>query len=255
VVKEEQAGLSVGGTVSISARDNDLVLIKDYSLTYGVVENVTSGERVNILNISNPQLYLVKGTSSLLVSSVTIDQNNKTSYSALSWGKKKEKIMNKIMIITRAEAVNFKDFIADMKKMRQMELHKEFSKEERARFPVSELNIKDVLGNIKPYAFFTTSGDRVLGFKLDSKDARTNNISKNIEITIKSGGSFGGGLKQKGLLTVENLMLSGIKFDRLSEKELKKTYVDINVTLNVFGSSDPVTRTLHYNPETNKFFE
>jgi hypothetical protein len=30
---------------------------------------------------------------------------------------------------------------------------------------------------------------------------------------------------------------------------------DINVTLNVFGSSDPVTRTLHYNPETNKFFE
>lgn len=256
VVKEEQAGLTVGGTVSISARDNDLILIKDYNLTYGVVEQAAIGERVNILSVNNPQLYLVKGTSSLVVSSVTIDQTNKTEFGALSFGKKKGKYLNKVMIVTRAEAVNFKDFVADMKKMRQLELHQQFSKEERAKFPVNNVDMKDVLANIKPLAYFTTSGDRILGFKLDSKDARLNNISKNIEVSVKSaGGLFSSGLKQKVILPLENLMLSGMKFDPLSQKDLKKSVVDISVTLKEYNSSETVTKTLHFNPETNKFFE
>ena len=46
VVKEEKAGLSVSGTVSISSRDSDLILVKDYELVYGVVETVATGESV-----------------------------------------------------------------------------------------------------------------------------------------------------------------------------------------------------------------
>lgn len=254
VVKEEQAGLTVGGTVSISARDSELVLIKDYNLTYGVVESADVGERVNILSVNNPQLYLMKGTSSLVVSSVTIDQTNRTEYSALSFGKQKGKTLNKIMIVTRAESINFKDFVNDMKKMRQLELHQQFTKEERAKFPVSDVDMSEVLKHLKPLAYFTTSGDRILGFRLDSKDARLNNISKNIEVNIKSSGLFPG-LKQKVILPLENLMLSGVKFNPLTQKELKKTSVDINVSLKVYNGSESVSTTLHYNPETNKFFE
>lgn len=255
VVKEEQAGLSVGGTVSISSRDNELVLIKDYNLTYGVVENAPQGERVNILSINNPQLYLVKGTSSLVVSSVTMDQMNKTEYSALSFGKKKEKLLNKIMIVTRAEAINFKDFVSEMKKMRRLELHQQFTKEEKSKFPSTDISLEEVLDHVMPFAYFSTSGDRVLGFKLNAKDARLNNISKNIEVIIKSGGLLSSGLKQKVILPLENLMLSGLKLDPLPQKALKKKSIDIKITFKVYNGTETISKILHYNPETNKFFE
>jgi hypothetical protein len=255
VVKEEQAGLTIGGTVSISARDNDLVVIKDYNLSYGVVEAGGQNEKVNILSIMNPQLYLVKGTSSLLVSSLTVETSSKTTQSSVSFGKIKEKIQNKIMIITRAESINFKDFVNEMKKTRMVELHQQFSEEEKAKLPSSEIDLKSVLGNIIPLAYFTTSGDRVLGFKLDPKDARLDNISKNIEISVTSGGMFSRGLKQKIILLLENLMLSGLKFDPLTPKELKKSSVDIKLSLKEHSGSAATEKTLHYNPETNKFFE
>lgn len=257
VVKEEQAGLVVAGVVSISARDNDLVLIKDYSLTYGVIEPITAGERVNILSISNPQLYLVKGTSSLVVSSVTIDQTNRTEYSALSWGKKKGQALNKIMIVTKAEAVNFKDFVAGMKKMRQSNLHQQFSKEEIAKFPASDIGLEEVLSHVKPFAYFTTSGDRILSFKLDARDARLNNYSKDIEVSVKAGTMFSPGLKEKHevFLRLENLMLTGYRFKDLSQKALKKSSIDIHLTLKVRNSNESVTKVIQYNPETNRFFE
>jgi hypothetical protein len=255
VVKEEQAGLSLGGTVSISYRDSDLVLIKDYNLTYGVVETVTAGERVNILSVSNPQLYLVKGTSSLVVSSVSKNQVSKTEYSALSFGKSKEKVLDKIMIVTRAEAVNFKDYISDMKKLRQLELHQYFTEEEKKNFARNDISLDELLKHIIPFSSYTTSGDRVLGFKLDSKDARLNNITQNIEINVKSGTVFSPGLKQKVILPIENLMLNGFKFDSLNSKELKKSVVDINLSLKQYNGNVNVNRVLHYNPETNKFIE
>lgn len=257
VVKEEQAGINLGGTVSISARDNDLVLIKDYSFSYGVVEVVDNGtpiERVNILNVTNPQLYLVKGTSSLVVSSVTMDQSHSTDYSVVSYGNKKLKSLRKVMIVTRAESVNFKDFVADMKKLGQLELHQTFSKEEKAKFPNDDIKIEEVLSNIKPNSFFTTSGDRVLTFKIDKTNARLNNISKNIEVSIKSGTFFSPGIKQKVILPLENLMLSGVRLDPLSHKEMSESIVNINITLKVYDSNESISKTLHYNPETNKFF-
>jgi len=255
VVKEEQAGLTIGGTVSISARDNDLVVIKDYNLSYGVVGAGGQNEKVNILSISNPQLYLVKGTSGLLVSSLTVEENSKTTTSSVSFGKTKGKTQNKIMIVTRAESINFKDFVNEMKKTRTMELHQQFSEEEKAKLPTNEIDLNSVLENIVPLAYFTTSGDRVLGFKLDQKDARLNNISKNIEILVTSGGIFSRGLKQKIILPLESLMLSGLKFAPLKPKELKKTSVDIRLSMKEYSGSASIEKTLHYNPETNKFFE
>ena len=136
-----------------------------------------------------------------------------------------------------------------------MELHQQFSEEEKTKLPINEVDLKSVLENITPLAYFTTSGDRVLGFKLDPKDARLNNISKNIVISVTSGGIFSRGLNQKIILPLENLMLSGLKFDPLTPKELKKTSVDIKLSLKEYSGSASVGKTLHYNPETNKFFE
>jgi hypothetical protein len=254
-VKEEQAGLTLGGTVSISSRENDLVVVKDYNLTYGVVENVASGERVNILSINNPQLHLVKGTSSILVSSVTLNQAVKTEYSAVSFGKKKEKYLNKLMVVTRAESVSFKDYVSEMKKLRQFELHREFTKEERSQFGYTPVSLTDVLNNIKTMTTYTSSGERIIGFRLDPRDARLDNYKKSIEITVKSGSLLSKGLNQKVILPLETLMLTGLKFDSLSLKELKKPVVEIELTLKGFNTTNVVTKKLFYNPEVNKFIE
>ena len=255
VVKEEKAGLEIGGVVSISSRENDLVVIKDYVLTYGIIEPISTGERVNILSLNNPELYLVKGTSSLVVSSVTMEVSSRTEYSAVSFGKKKDKNFNKVMIITRAEAIDFKSYVNEMKKIRQLELHKEFSEEERAAFSASAIGMKDVLNNIIPMTAYTTSGDRVVGFKLSSKDARLNNYKKNIEVTIKTGNGFSRNQTQKVILPLETLMLSGIKMNPFSQKDLKKTVIEVEVTLKVFNSNESITKKLFYNPEVNKFIE
>lgn len=258
VVKEQEAGLTINGAVSISASDSDLVLIKDYSLKYGVIDpaSVEGNERVNLLSISNPQLYLVKGTSSVLISTVTTEERNRKEFSAISFGKNKDKLQNQILIVTRAEAISFRSLIADLKKVRTLELHRQFSLEEKAKLPSNELTIEEVLSHIKPYSFFTVSGDRILGFMLDKNDARISNINKNIEISVKNGSVFSNGsINQKTILSVENLMLSGLKFDTLSPKDIDQSKVKIKLNLKVFNQNVSVSKILYYNPETNKFIE
>ncbi len=258
VVKEQEAGLNIGGSVSISSSDSDLVLIKDYSLRYGVVDpsSTAGNERVNILSINNPQLYLVKGTSSILLSTVTTEEKNNTKMSFLSFGKNKDKLQNQILIVTRAESISFKALVADLKKIKTLELHREFSAEDKAKFPNNEVTMEEVFNHVKPYSFFTVSGDRVLGFVLDKNDARISNFAKNIEISVKTGSMFNkGNLNQKIILSVENLMLSGLKFENLSTKELSQAKVNIKLNLKVFNQNIAVSKTLFYNPETNKFIE
>lgn len=257
-VKSETAGINVNGTVSISARDSDLVLIKDYSFKYGVLipggDTVT--DKVNILDLSNPQLYLTKGVSSLVVSSFSLESSVRREYSPISFGKKKEVVQNKMMVVTRAEAISYDSYINDLKKIRKLDLHPTFSEEEINKFPAGELEIKDILNDLRPYAFYTASGDRVLGFKLNPHNARKNNIKKNIEVSVKNGTLFSAGsLNQKVILPLESLMITGLKFNSLSPKELDKASVKINLILKEFNGSASITKTIYYNPETNKFIE
>ena len=258
VVKSETAGINVNGTVSISARDSDLILIKDYTFKYGVINpgSEPTQDRVNILDISNPQLYLTKGISSLIVSSLSLESTNRREYSPLSFGKKKDFLQSKMMVVTRAEAINYDSYINDLKKIRTLELHPQFSDEEIKKFPNDEIDLKTVLNDLRPYAFFTPSGDRVLGFKLNPSNARKSNIKKNIEISAKNGSLFSSGsINQKVVLPLESLMITGMKFDSLNPKDLNKSIVKINLSLKVFNGNDSLTKTLFYNPETNKFIE
>jgi hypothetical protein len=258
VVKSEVAGINVNGTVSISGSDSDLVLLKDYTFKYGVLVPGAdaSTDRVNILDISNPQLYLTKGVASIVVSSFTIENKSSNSRSLVAWGKKKEQLQSKMMVITRAEAISYDNYISDLKNLRKLDLHPQFSKEEVSQFPTDEVSMETILNDMRAYAYFTPTGDRVLGFKLNPKNARANNIKKNIEISAKNGSVLSSGsIKQNIILPLESLMLTGMKFDSLNPKELDKAKVKITLTLKEFNGTSSVSKVIFYNPETNKFIE
>ncbi|PIP93071.1 MAG: hypothetical protein COW00_19140 [Bdellovibrio sp. CG12_big_fil_rev_8_21_14_0_65_39_13] len=255
IVKEEKAGLTLAGNLSISASDPDLVLLSDFSFRYGVILPPVEGreDRVSILNFTNPQLYMVKGLSNILVSSLASQTTTGRSLGLLSFGRRREKLQSKIMVITRAESMSFESYVASLKKLRQYDLFREFTNEEVEKLPESSVDLETVMKTIKPYSFSTPSGERVLGFTLDRKLARENNIKKSIEIEVKEVKFGGGGLKQKAIRTVENLMLSGLKFNPLDPKTLEKDVVKLRITLKKFNGRESVKKELFYNPETNRF--
>jgi hypothetical protein len=255
IVKEAKAGISINGTVSINKFDSELVVLKDYNFSYGVINATTEGETmapVTILSIQNPQLYLVKDTATMVVSTHTTREENGREWGLGLFGRSKDKLRSKLMIVTRATAYSFQDYIRQLKKLRRLDLHREFSDFEISSFPNDSLSIKETFKLIIPYAFQTPSGQKILGFKLDKTFARENNIKKSVEVEIK-----GGGIKQEAVLTLENLMLSGIKFNPVGLRYLDKKIITFKVELRKFGGSrsDRVKLKLFYNPRTNSFIE
>lgn len=254
-VKEEKAGLTLTGNLSISASDPDLVLLTDYSFSYGVLLPPVEGrvDRVSLLKFTNPQLYMVKGLSNILVSSLSSETTNGRDIGILSFGRRREKVQSKIMVITRAEAMSFDQYVSQLKKLRQYDLFREFSPAEIEEMPMDEVSLETVMKSLKPYSFSTPSGERVLGFTLDRKLARSSIIKKSLEIEVNEVRFGGGGLKQKAIRSVENLMLSGFKFDPLEPRSLEKPVVKIRVTLKKFRARESTKVELFYNPETNQF--
>lgn len=258
IVKSSQAGIAISGVVSISANNPDQIMIKNYGLKYGVIVpgQDAANNRVNVLDISNPQVYLTKGFSTMLASSYLSESTTNRNLSIISFGKKVDQIQNKLIIVTRAEPIKYSDYVSDLKKTADLSLHPVFSKEEIEKMPLDVVSIENLLNDLKPYAFFTATGDRVLGFKLNPSNARKDNIKKNIEIDVKSGSTFKkGSIDLSKLLPVESLMISGLKLGNLSSKDLDKKYLKIKISLKVFREDIKVTKELYYNPETNKFLE
>ncbi len=255
IVKEAKAGVTINGTVSINKFDSELVVLKNYNFNYGVINSTTEGETmapVTMLSIQNPQLYLVKDTATMVVSTHTVREESGRQWGLGLFGRSKDKLRSKLMIVTRATAFSFVDYIRQLKKLRRLELHREFSELEINSFPSDSLSFKEALSVLKPYSLQTPSGQKILGFKLDKDFARQNNIKKSVEVEIK-----GGGIKQEAILTVENLMLSGIKFNPVGLRYLDKKLITFKIELKKFGGSrsDRVKLKLYYNPRTNSFIE
>lgn len=255
IVKEQKAGLNIGGRVSINKFDSELVVIKDYSFNYGVInstEEESNSTPVSILSINNPQLYLVKDTSTMVVSTHTVRESNGREWGLGLFGRSKDKLRSKLMVITRATAFSFTDYIKQLKKLRNLELHREFNSLQIENFPSSNISIKEALKAVRPYALQTPAGQKILGMKVDRSFARQNNIKKSIEVTIK-----GGGINQSTILTLENLMISGLKFNPIGLRYLDKKVVKLKVELKPFrGSrSERVKLKLYYNPRTNSFIQ
>lgn len=59
----------------------------------------------------------------------------------------------------------------------------------------------------------------------------------------------------KKMRSIENLMLSGFKFDSLSPREMTKAKVKLKIELSVHGSREKTKKTLYYDPDRNVFFE
>jgi hypothetical protein len=254
VVKEEKVGLSLNGEISISSSDPELVMLKDFSFRYGVLdESDTEGgsDRVTILAFGNPQLALLKGVSNMLVSTMVTEDTNSREWGLLSLGRTRDQVRSKLMVVTRAEAVSFDTYVEEMRRLRDLELFGQFSPLQVESFPLDERTIDQVVASARPYAFFTTSGDRVLGFRMDRALAREGNIKKNLEIEVTARG----GLKQKAIRTIENLMLTGFKFDSLPLSTLDRTKVDLKVTVKEYGGRGKWKKTFVYNPDTNTFIE
>lgn len=255
IVKEQKAGLNIGGKVSINKFDEELVVIKDYSFNYGVINSTESESNttpVTILSINNPQLYLVKDTSTMVVSTHTVREENGREWGLGLFGRSKDKLRSKLMVVTRATAFSFKDYIKQLKKLRNLDLHRGFNEFQINNFPANGIDIKQALKAVKPYALQTPSGQKILGMKLDKAFARKDNIKKSIEVSIK-----GGGINQSTILTLENLMISGLKFNPIGLRYLDKKVVKLKVELKPFrGSrSDRVKLKLYYNPRTNSFIQ
>lgn len=256
VVKEARSGLDINGTVSINKFDPELVVLKNYKFNYGIVnptdESSESIAPVTILSIQNPQLYLVKDTSTMVVSTHTVREESGREWGLGLFGRSRDKMQSKIMVVTRATAYSFVDYIRQLKQLRQLDLHRNFSEIDINNFPGNSVSTDTVLKSVKPYALQTPSGQKILGFKLDKKYARRDNIKKSVEVTIK-----GGGIKQEAILTTENLMLSGIRFNPIGLRYLDKKVVKFKVYLKPFRArlSERVKLKLYYNPRTNQFIQ
>ncbi len=253
VVKDEKAGLTLGGTVSINRGDSNLVLIKDYSFNYGVLNPGTEDgkdDRVTILKVSNPALYLYEGIATMVVSSNTSVVTRDNSWGLFSFGRERTKVFNKLMVVTRAKTMTFDNYRDEMSRFSRLSLFRKFPESMVERLPQSTASIESVLSSMKPYAYRLSNGDSVLGFKLDEKLAAKNNIKKTIEVEVK-----GGGLRMKKMRSIENLMLSGFKFDALSGRYQDRAKVKLKIELKVHNSRDRVKKTLYYDPDRNVFFE
>ncbi|MBK22780.1 MAG: hypothetical protein CME70_02145 [Halobacteriovorax sp.] len=255
IVKEAKAGLNIGGTVSINKFDSELVVLKNYNFNYGVINPSIDGEvtaPVTLLSIQNPQLYLVKDTSTMVVSTHTVREESGREWGLGLFGRSKDKLRTKLMVVTRATAYSFQDYIRQLKKLRRLDLHRSFSELEINNFPGDSISMGTVLKSVKPYSLQTPSGQKILGMKIDKSFARKDNIKKSIEVSIK-----GGGIKQEAILTLENLMLSGIKFNPLGLRYLDKKVIKLKVELKPFRGSrtERVKLKLYYNPRTNSFIQ
>ncbi len=250
-VKEEKVGLNIDGEVSIERDRNELIKVEDFKFRYGVlIPGIDpASNRVNVLEVSNPEVYLLTGISNLIVSTTTDQVTRTRGWGLLSVERGKDESLSKLMVVVRAEPLSFESVIDRMRDMRVRDLHGTFTDADRVAMTQTGPSLKEVLDNgIDAYARFTASGDRVLGFNLDKKMASLGVIDKNVEIEIKTRG-----MKQKAIRSIENLMISGIRFDELPRSAIDNDLVKFKIRFKSFRGPTILRKTLWYNPQTNAF--
>ena len=252
-VKEEKVGLSVDGEVSIERDRNDLIKVENFSFRYGVlIPGVDpANHRVNVLEVTNPEVYLLSGISNLIVSTTTDEVSRTRGWGLLSIDRGRDENLSKLMVVVRAEPLSFEAIIDRMRDMRVRDFNGTFTSEDRSTMSATGPSLSDVFNNgLEPWARFTASGDRILGFNIDKKLASLDTISKSIEVEIKTRG-----MKQKAIRTVESLMISGLRLDDLPRSALDRDLVKLKLKFKAFRGSTLATKTLWYNPQTNAFIE
>src|SRR5690606_7023804 len=231
-VKEEKVGLNVDGEVSIERSRNDLIKIENFSFRYGVLIPGADAmsNRVNVLEVTNPEVYLLSGISNLIVSTTTDEVSRTRGWGLLSVERGQDESLSKLMVVVRAEPMAFDTIIDRMRDLRVRELSGTFTSADRTEMPATGASVEDIINNgFDTWARFTAAGDRILGFHLDKKLANHAVLNKNIEIEIKTRG-----FKQKAIRTVENLMISGLRLDELPRSSLDRDLVKLKIRFKAF---------------------
>ncbi len=253
MVEEEKVGLNIGGKVSIERERSDLIKVEDFSFRYGVLipAEESANNRVNVLEVSNPEVYLLSGISNLIVSTTTDEVSRTRGWGLLSIERGRNESMSKLMVVMRAEAVAFNDVIERMRDMRVRDFNGTFTAQDRASMSRSGASLKQIIENgVEPWARFSASGDRVMGIKFDKSLASLANIDKNIEVRVKVRG-----MKQEAIRTVENLMISGLRLDEFPNSLLDRDLIKIKLRFKEFRGPTIARKVLWYNPQTNVFIE
>ncbi|HAZ13492.1 MAG: hypothetical protein A2X86_13255 [Bdellovibrionales bacterium GWA2_49_15] len=250
--KEQDAGLTISGTVSVNRHNQEQILLKDFNLYYGVELPQASNDavpRVAALQINNPELYLLEGSSSVVVSANTFELRNNRGL-GLPTRISRGTISTKLMVVVRAKALSFDEFLRSNREMRAMENQVHFTQAELDKFPTDTIPLDILMQAIRPFARLSLSGDRLLGIRMDRQYARKDNYKKNLEITIHAKG-----FKQTAVRTVENLMLTGLKFEDLPRRVLQKATVKITIKARPFKKLTlrRPKKVLYYNPATHEF--
>jgi len=244
--KERTAGLKVSGSAQYT-RDkdgNEFIEISDFDLFYGVP--VFKDEaNTQLLTIDRTQekfdrAIKVKVGQTIVISSIkeTVKTNNKTTQ-ILGYDKGKSRSITYRIITIEAP---------DKNKIKTKYMNG-FSDQEINLFTNTSVSDKEVLNSMKfePVKVMQ-NGDRRMILKLDSKFARSSNIKDNIEISIS------GAIKTKKILTVENLMKSGLFLPALQNFNLNKSKLRLSIKLkNISKKNISVRKKVYYNPLNNQF--
>ncbi len=257
-ILEKKTGLEIDGTVSIERDNSDLVKLTNFDLKYSkeVINPVDATQMsINTLDLDRKSLFLYRGLTQTAVKSVSSVQTSDRSGQLNGINRAIGEEYNKLLIMVRAETISHDDIAAEARRIADSNIQGEFSEDQIREFPTDSVELKEIFENIKPFTRFDTTGERIVGFKLDQKYARLENYKKRFDIKIK-----GGGIKQQANRSLESLMTKGLILNDVSQNYYDRKFIKIKVTIREFiKRPKPGQRrfskrvTLYYNPQTNEF--
>ncbi len=257
-ILEKKTGVEIDGSVSIERSNNNLVKLNNFDLKYSqeVINPVDPTQMsINTLDVEKSSLYLYKGLTQTAVKSVSSIQTTDRGLRLSGINRSSGEIYNKMLIMVRAETISHEDIARQAQRVANSRIQGEFTPEEVRNFSTDEIDLESVIKDIRPFAKFSPTGERIIGFKLNSENARLDNYKRVFDIKIS-----GAGLKQQANRTIEDLMTRGISFDEISESYYDRKYIKLKIKFKEFKKAP--TRghrrlrksvTLYYNPQTNEF--
>lgn len=229
--KEETPGLVLQTKASISKRNNDIVELSNFNLTYGV-QNKMEGTQptVTTLQFSIPEIQIERDRSIVLVSSQTLEISKNSGWDlngqGINLGKGSETAQAKLLLVTSARALTPQELAGEAQNPSLSATKKGFTAEEVKSLPVTSVPMNELLQSLNPYTIITATNDRFLMVRLSRELAGQDNVKKYVTVKIS-----GGGIDQEETLTVEELMLKGLRLQPMSAEALADDLVKFKIKI------------------------
>jgi hypothetical protein len=243
-IKEDYAGITLNGTVSVNDNNSSLVTVKNFQLTYG-----TRNEDGTINKVTLPyeNLVIEEGVAFPLVSSKTIGRFNSRSTRILGISNRSMKEDAKLLVYVSVKVRSWDEYLESIRGLLTVGKQR-FDKEELESLPTLCIKPLAMLNNLQAMANRDHQGDPVLSMALDKKDACQTNIKTRIKVSIS-----GEGISKKDnikIVTVESLMHIPIKINEIPLAKLRKSQLRFKITLELMDKNEKtiVHHRLNYAP-------